>query len=65
MYCFWKKQCCWLLLNDSTKVQFISDIKKRGSRMLNFAFYCGFIWSIQKKAVLLQQYQSEGALCVQ
>ena len=42
-----------LLLNDSTKVQIILLIKKRGSRKLNFAFYCGFIWSIQKKAVLL------------
>ena len=57
MYYFWKKQCCWLLLNDSTKVLFISDIKKLGSGMVNFAFYCGFIWSIRKKAVLLQQYR--------
>lgn len=27
--------------------------------MLNFAFYCGFIWSIQKKAVLLQRVRSD------
>lgn len=44
-----------LLLNDNTKVQIILLIKKRGSRMLNFAFYCGFIWLFRKKAVLLQQ----------
>jgi hypothetical protein len=27
--------------------------------MLNFAFYCGFIWSIQKKAVLLRRVRSD------
>ena len=42
-----------LLLNDSTKVQIILLIKKRRSRMLNFAFYCVFICVYEKKAVLL------------
>lgn len=32
MYCFWKKQCCWLLLNASTKVLIILEIKKRGGK---------------------------------
>lgn len=49
-----------LLLNDNTKVQIILLIKKRGSRMLNFAFYCGFIWLFRKKAVLLQCQLDKG-----
>ena len=45
-----------LLLNDSTKVQIILLIKKRGSRKLNFAFYCVFICVYKKNVVLLQRF---------
>ena len=48
-----------LLLNDNAKVQIILLIKKLGSRKLNFAFYCVFIWLFQKKAVLLQRVKRD------
>lgn len=53
-----------LLLNDNAKVQFICDIKKLGSRKLNFAFYCVFICVIEKKAVLLRRHSVRKARCV-